>query len=90
LNVKAKGMEGRKVRISPYNREQFVQIFSSANVHVDERSVDMNAKYILDDIIMLDASTCKPSDIVSITITVEELSEYEVEKRGLSTLIRIE
>jgi len=45
---------------------------------------------VLDDFIILDASACKPSDIISITITVEEFSDnLGVEKRGLTTLIRI-
>jgi len=90
LNIKAKARENRQVKISRYSREQFVQILSSANVSVDENLVNFAPKEVLDDFVILDASACKPSDIISITITVEEVSDnVQVEKRGLSTIFRI-
>jgi hypothetical protein len=90
LNIKAKGRENRQVKISYYNRNQFVQILSSAKVSVNESLVIFSPKDILDDFVILDASACKPSDIISITITAEEVSDnVQVEKRGLSTLFRI-
>lgn len=90
LNIKAKARENRQVKISHYSREQFVQLLSSANVSVDENLVNFVPKEVLDDFVILDASACKPSDIISITITVEEVSDnVQVEKRGLSTIFRI-
>ena len=90
LNVKAKPRENRQVKISNYSKTQFAQILSSANVSVNENQINFQAKDLLDDFIILDASACKPSDIISITITVEEFSDnLGVEKRGLTTLIRI-
>lgn len=90
LNVKAKPRENRQVKISNYSKTQFAQILSSANVSVNENQINFQAKDVLDDFIILDASACKPSDIISITITVEEFSDnLGVEKRGLTTLIRI-
>jgi len=90
LNVKAKPRENRQVKISNYSKTQFAQILSSANVSVNENQINFQAKDGLDDFIILDASACKPSDIISITITVEEFSDnLGVEKRGLTTLIRI-
>lgn len=91
LNVKAKGREDRKVEISHYAKDQFVQILSSEKVSVNEDLVDFTPKEVLDDFVILDASACRPSDIISITIIVEEVSDnIGVEKRGLSTLIRIQ
>ena len=90
LNIKAKARENRQVKISRYSKEWFVQILSSANVSVDENPVNFAPKEVLDDFVILDASACKPSDIISITITVEEVSDnVQVEKRGLSTIFRI-
>jgi len=90
LNVKAKGRENRQVKISHYSRDQFVQILSSANVSVNESLVNFSPKEVLDDFVILDASACKPSDVISITITTEEVSDnFGVEKRGLTTLFRI-
>jgi len=90
LNIKAKAGESRLVKISYYSKEQFAQILSSAKVSVNESLVNFNPKEVLDDFVILDASACAPSDIISITITAEELSDnVQVEKRGLSTLFRI-
>ncbi|MFY3739883.1 MAG: hypothetical protein HMLIMOIP_000302 [Candidatus Nitrosomirales archaeon] len=90
LNIKAKAGENRQVKISRYSKEWFAQILSSANVSVNENLVNFVPKEVLDDFVILDASACKPSDIISITITVEEVSDnVQVEKRGLSTIFRI-
>jgi hypothetical protein len=90
LNVKAKARENSQVRISRYDRDHFVQLLSSAIVSVNETLVNFTPKQVLDDFVILDASACKPSDIISITIAVEEVSDnVQVEKRGLSTVFRI-
>jgi len=90
LNVKARARENRRVKISHYSKEQFVQILASAKVSVNESLVNFNAKEVLDDFVILDASACKPSDVISLTITAEEVSDnVQVEKRGLTTLLRI-
>lgn len=90
LNIKAKARENRQVKISYYSKEQFVQILSSARVSVNESLVNLNPNAVLDDFVVLDASACTPSDIISITITAEELSDnVQVEKRGITTLFRI-
>ncbi len=90
LNITAKAREKNQVKISRYSREQFVQLLSSANVSINEALVNFAPKEILDDFVILDASACKPSDIISITIAAEEVSDnVQVEKRGLTTLFRI-
>ena len=90
LNAKARARENRQVKISHYSKNQFVQILSSAKVSVNESLVDFSPKEVLDDFVILDASACKPSDVISITITAEEVSDnIQVEKRGLTTLFRI-
>lgn len=91
LNVKAKARENRKVKISHYSKEQFVQVLSSAKVSVNENFVNLSPKEVLDDFVVLDAGACKPTDVISITITTEEVSDdVTVDKRGLTTLFRIE
>jgi hypothetical protein len=90
LNVKARARENRQVKISHYSKEQFAQILSSAQVSVNESLVNFSPKEVLDDFVVLDTSACKPSDVISITITAEEVSDnVQVEKRGLTTLLRI-
>lgn len=90
LNVKARARENRQVRISYYSKDQFVQILSSAKVSVNESLVNFTAKEVLDDFVILDASACKPSDVISITVITEEVGEnVGIEKRGLTTLFRI-
>jgi len=90
LNIKARRRENRQIKISHYSKDQFVQILSSANVSVNESLVNFSPKEVLDDFVILDASACKPSDVISITITTEEVSDnLGIEKRGLTTLFRI-
>jgi hypothetical protein len=90
LNVKAKPREERKIRIAYWMKEQFVQLLSSCNVSVDKNQIDFQPKDTLDEYVVFDATSCKPTDIISITIAAEEVSEnFGGEKRGLTTLIRI-
>lgn len=90
LNVKAKPREERKIWIAYWMKEQFVQLLSSCNVSVDKNQIDFQPKDTLDEYVVLNPSSCKPTDIISITIAVEEVSEnFGGEKRGLTTLIRI-
>lgn len=90
LDVKAKPREDRKIRIAYWTRDQFVQLLSSCKVSLIKDQVDLQSKDVLNEYVMLDANTCKPTDIISITIAAEEVTdEFGGEKRGLTTLIRI-
>ena len=90
LNVKAEPRKDQKIRIAYYAKDQFVQILSSGNVIVDTNQIDFQPRDILDENIILEASSCRSTDIISITVTVEEVSNnFGVEKRGFNTLIRI-
>lgn len=88
LNVKAKPREERKIRLAYWYKEQFVQLLSSCNSSIDN-NIDFEPKDVLDEYILLDASASKPTDIISVTIATEEVSEHGGERRGLTTLIRI-
>ncbi|MGH9910555.1 MAG: hypothetical protein ACRD32_07940 [Nitrososphaerales archaeon] len=90
LDVKAKPREDRKIRIAYWTRDQFVQLLSSCQVSVGEDQVYLQPKDVLNEYVILIANTCKPTDIISITIAAEEVTdEFGGEKRGLTTLIRI-
>ncbi|MFQ5941806.1 MAG: hypothetical protein ACE5KA_08945 [Nitrososphaerales archaeon] len=90
VHIKAKPREDRKIRISHYSKEQFAQLLASSDISVDASKIDFQPKDILDEHVVLDASSCKPTEIISITLTAEEVSDnVSGEKRGLSTLIRI-
>ncbi len=90
LNVKAKPREGMNIRLAYWVKDQFVQLLSSCTASIDMNKVDLQPKSTLDEYVILDASLCKPADIISITIAAEEVSEnFGEERRGLTTLIRI-
>ncbi|MEM4274278.1 MAG: hypothetical protein QXK74_01440 [Candidatus Nitrosocaldaceae archaeon] len=82
-------MDDRKVRITNLREHEFVNILSSSDVNVikgefiDSRSIHNT--------IIVDATNSKPSDIISATVAVEELSnDIQIDKRALSIIIRIE
>ncbi|MEM2759763.1 MAG: hypothetical protein QXU32_07800 [Nitrososphaerales archaeon] len=89
LDISAKPREQRNIRISYWTREQFVQLLSSCKVSVNVEQIDLLPKHMLDQCIILDACLCKAGDVISVTIAVEEVSEFGTEKRGLTTIIRI-
>ena len=90
LDIKAKPRKDRNMKVAYYTKEQFVQLLGSCDVLVVADQIDFQPKEELDEYIILDASSCILTDIISVTITVEEVTNnFGIEKRGLSTLIRI-
>ncbi len=90
LDIKAKPRKDRNIKVAYYTKEQFVQLLGSCDVPVIADQIDFQSKEELDEFIILDASSCILTDIISVTITAEEVTNnFGIEKRGLSTLIRI-
>lgn len=78
----------REVRITDLRKDEYVNILSSADVNII-KSISIPSRAIHDTLI-IDATSSEPSDIISATIAVEELSNgIQVDKRALSILIRI-
>jgi hypothetical protein len=90
LNIKAIPNNGNTIRLGNYDKDNFILINSSSNVNYHVNKLSLEAADILDDYIIIDTKNCVKTDIISTTVTVEEVKgEFVSEKRGLSTLILI-
>jgi hypothetical protein len=90
LNVLALPREGRLVRIGNYQKDQLLLINSNNPVDFTVSMESLNGADILNDYIIIDTKNCQKSDLISITIIVEELvGERVTESRGYSTLLLI-
>ena len=88
--VRATPREGMLARISNYHKNELLLINSSSDVSFHFVEASKNAADVLDDYIVINASRCLRSDLISVTITVEEtLNNHANEKRGYTTLIFI-
>lgn len=80
--------DDRKVRVTNFRRDEFANILSSADVRLKYDKFE--ASHRIYEQIILDATNAKPSDIISATLAVEELNnDIQIDKRGLSVLIRL-
>jgi hypothetical protein len=90
LNVLALPREGRLVRIGNYQKDQLLLINSNNPVDFTVSMESLDGADILNDYIIIDSKNCQKSDLISITIIVEELvGERVTESRGYSTLLLI-
>ncbi|MFN4336804.1 MAG: hypothetical protein ACK4FV_04390 [Candidatus Nitrosocaldus sp.] len=98
LDVKAKAREDNSVRrvgIAMYNRRmnEIFQLLTATEVSdaVSIVSYDSRLMDAIDATVVLDASKCRESDLISITVVVGEYDEdgLELDRRGVTTLIRI-
>ncbi len=88
LDIVAEARDDRKVRVTSLRRGEFASLLSSAEVRLEYDT--FCASKTIHDHLTLDATNAKPSDIISITLAVEELSnDLQIDKRGLSVIIRI-
>src|SRR6476661_5273315 len=86
LNVLALPREGRLVRIGNYQKDHLLLINSNNPVDFTVSMESLNGGDILNDYIIIDSKNCQKSDLISITIIVEELvGERVTESRGYST-----
>ncbi len=90
VSVKAAGREGCKVKLGWHQKETRFLLSSTSNVFIDESSIDEKEFDLLDLHLKMDASKCKPRDIISFTVIVSEMNEsQERERRGVTTIIHI-
>ena len=88
LNVQAIPREGRLARIGNYQKDRLLQIASCSPVEFAVSKESLKGADILDDYVVIDASGCQSSDLVSVTVIAEEVEqEHAFERRGFSTLI---
>jgi len=88
LNVKARPREARLARMAKYDKDQILLINSSSPVNFNVSNESFKGGDILDDYLVIDASHCERSDLISVTVMVEEFDQdYVTERRGYSTII---
>jgi len=78
----------RKVRITDLRKGEFAEILSNSTISLLNNKY--NAAQSIHEYLILDASKCNNSDIISVTLAVEEINnDIQLDKRGLSIIIRI-
>ncbi len=88
--VKASGREGRQTKLGFYFKDMRFRVESTAHATLAVQQ-ECESEYDLMQLhLTLDASLCKPRDIVSFTVTVSEIKDgQESDRRGLSTIVHL-
>ena len=90
VNVKAVGREGRKTRLGFHFKDDRFRIESTCKAFMDETNLPLGEFDMMDIHLKLHAEDCKQRDVISFTITVEEVKDgQEVDRRGVSTVVHI-
>ncbi len=90
VSVRASGREGRATRLGFHFKDDRFRIESTAPASFDESRLPAGDHTLMDAHLRLDATSCRPRDVISFTITVCELAGgQESDKRGVSTITHI-
>ena len=90
VNVKATGREGRKTKLGFHFKDDRFRIESTGKAFLDETNLPIQEFDLMDIHLKLDATECKQRDVISFTVTVNEMKDgQEFDKRGVSTIIHI-
>jgi hypothetical protein len=90
VNIKATPRPGRLARIGNYQKDQLLLINSSSPVDFSISKESMKGADILDDYIIINASSSHMHDLISLTPVVEEVEgNYVTESRGYTTIIML-
>ena len=90
VNVKATGREGRKTKLGFHFKDDRFRIESTGKAFLDETNLPTQEFDLMDIHLKLDATECKQRDVISFTVTVNEMKDgQEFDKRGVSTIIHI-
>lgn len=88
LTVNAVPREGRMIRLGNYQKGQVFLISSESDIKYSVSDESFVGGDILNDMVVLETSSCESGDLLSTTIVVEEIQDsYVTEKRGYTTLI---
>jgi hypothetical protein len=88
LSVNAVPRQGRRIRIGNYQKGQVFLINSENKITYSSSDESFVGGDILKDMVLLETTRCNKNDLISITMTVEEIQDsYVTEKRGYTTLI---
>ena len=90
VNVKATGREGRKTKLGFHFKDDRFRIESTGKAFLDETNLPTQEFDLMDIHLKLDATECQQRDVISFTVTVNEMKDgQEFDKRGVSTVIHI-
>lgn len=90
VNVKATPTSGSLARLGNYNKDQLFLLSSTCRVNYIVSEDSMKGVDALDDYVIFDATQCQKKDLISFTITVEQVSNSVVsERRGYSTIVML-
>lgn len=90
VNVKATGREGRKTKLGFHFKDDRFRIESTGKAFLDETNLPTQEFDLMDIHLKLDATECQQRDVISFTVTVNEIKDgQEFDKRGVSTIIHI-
>jgi len=90
VTVKSTGREGRKTKLGFHFKADRFRIESTAKVFMDETNLPTAEFDLMDIHLKLHAEECKQRDVISFTVTVNEMKDgQEYDKRGVSTIVHI-
>ena len=90
VNVKASGREGRKTKLGFHFKDDRFRLESTGKAFLDETNLPTEEFDLMDIHLKLNAIECTQRDVISFTVTVNEIKDgQEYDKRGVSTIIHI-
>ncbi len=90
VNVKASGREGRKTKLGFHFKDDRFRLETTGKAFLDETILPTEEFDLMDIHLKLDATECAQRDVISFTVTVNEMKDgQEFDKRGVSTIIHI-
>jgi hypothetical protein len=90
VSLKAFPRTGRQIRICNYDKDQVFLTSSSSPVEFNYSNTSFESSDLLDDFILIKPKQFKSTDVISITIKVEEIeNNITMESRGYTSLIII-
>ena len=91
VNVKAGGRGGRAVRLGFHFKDDRFRLESTGAARLVEEGLPLGEFHPMDARLGLDASGCSAGDVVSFTVTVEEVGDggQVTDRRGASTMVHL-
>ena len=91
VSVKASGREGRAARFGFHFKDDRFRLEATGPARLCEDGLPAGAFRPMDTRLRLDAAACSARDIVSFTVTVEEVGDGDVvhDRRGASTIVHL-
>lgn len=91
VNVKASGREGRAARLGFHFKDDRFRLESTGQARLSEEGLPAGEYRPMDAMLSLDASGCSRGDVVSFTVTVEEVGGggQVTDRRGATTIVHL-